>query len=346
MLTVGLVSAFEYHLGLLMQQIGLVRPEAIFDREKTLPVRDLLHASSIDDLKKAILASEVDSVLRSSFEDQIEWIVKRTGTDKIQSNYKEWPLLIELLERRNLFAHTAGLINSQYLSAAKKNSFPGYEKLKLETELHADYAYYRRAVNLIADFGAKLIQVVWRKMLPTEVDKADRCVGDFGYELLLRGKYDLAVSILEFGATLRNLSSDRTRRMMIVNLANAHKLSGNTDKCEAVLIGEDWSSSSIEFRICIAAIRNDVEQTVALMNEFGRGKGIGLEGYQEWPAFFHIRDNSQFKETVTEIFGVEFVPSAREKSSINQVIEMLRQKSGEPQKQISEVKPKEGQSVH
>jgi len=70
-----------------MQQIGLVRPEAIFDREKTLPVRDLLHASSIDDLKKAILASEVDSVLRSSFEDQIEWIVKRTGTDKIQSRF-------------------------------------------------------------------------------------------------------------------------------------------------------------------------------------------------------------------------------------------------------------------
>ena len=136
MLTVGLVSAFEYHLGLLMHQIAIVRPEAVFDREKTVTVRELLNASSLDELKRAIVSSEIDGVLRESVEDQIGWIEKRSGADKIQPNHNEWPNLIEVLERRNLFVHAGGIVNQQYLHAAKRNSFSDFEKLQIGTELH------------------------------------------------------------------------------------------------------------------------------------------------------------------------------------------------------------------
>lgn len=60
------------------------------------------------------------------------------------------------------------------------------------------------------------------------------------------------------------------------------------------------------------------------MKKLGRGKEIGLDGYQGWPAFYHVRDNPAFKEAIREIFGVEYVPSAKDKSSIDQVIEVLQ----------------------
>ena len=161
-------------------------------------------------------------------------------------------------------------------------------------------------------------------MRPAETPAADKVLRDFGYELLVRGKSNLAINVLEFGCSLRNLSSDQVRRMMIVNLANAHKLAGNAERSEAVLRAEDWSSSALEFRICIAAIRGDVEKAADLMKKLGRGKEIGLDGYQGWPAFYHVRDNPAFKEAIREIFGVEYVPSAKDKSSIDQVIEVLQ----------------------
>lgn len=327
MLTVGLVSAFEYHLGQLMHQIAVVRPEAVFDRDKTLSVRDIIAASSIDDVKKMVLASEIDGVLRSSFEDQISWIEKRAGIDKIEANHKDWSLLIEVLERRNLFVHAAGIVNRQYLSVAKKHSFPRYERLKVGEELHVDDEYFSRAVNLIADFGVKLIQVVWRKLLPEETPRADARIRDLGYELLVQGKYNLAISLLEFASALRNLSSEKMRRMVVVNLANAHKLSGNGEKCEAILAAEDWSSSALEFKVCIAAIRGDISETMALMKRLGSGEEIGQDGYQEWPAFFHIRDQPLFAQTFKEIFGVEFVPGSKKRSSMREVLDILKSKS-------------------
>ena len=176
-------------------------------------------------MKKTVVASEIDGVLRSSFDDQVGWIERRASVDKIETNHKDWPLLIEVLERRNLFVHAAGVVNQQYLSAAKKHSFPSYEKLRIGEELGVNDEYFSRAVDLIADFGVKLIQVVWRKLLLDETQQADRRLTDFAYELLVRGKYKLAISILEFGSTLRNLSSERIRRMLIVNLANATSFS-------------------------------------------------------------------------------------------------------------------------
>lgn len=324
MLTAGLVSSFEYHLGLLMHEIASSNPDAIFDREKTLSVRELMKAASIDELKRSITNSEIDSVLRDGFDDQISWIEKRANLEKIEPKYPEWPDLVEVLERRNLFVHTGGNISEQYLRAARKYNFKDLKNLVLGKELHAGPKYFTRSVELVTDFGAKLIQVVWRKLKPDDAELADKRIARFGFELIERGQYELAKTILKFGSEIRGLSSDRIRRTMVVNLANANKLSKNSEEAKLVLDREDWTSTSNDFAICVAAIREDVVDVVSLMKKIGSSGEITAQDYQEWPAFFHVRDDENFRNAFKEIFSVDFVAAPKRKSGITQLMRSMR----------------------
>jgi len=42
LLTVGLVTSLEYHLNLIMREIAVRNPEAIFGRDRTLPVYEIV----------------------------------------------------------------------------------------------------------------------------------------------------------------------------------------------------------------------------------------------------------------------------------------------------------------
>jgi hypothetical protein len=55
MLTVGLVSTYEYHLSRLMKEIARARPESIFAKNQTISIQDVLAASSLDAVKDTVL---------------------------------------------------------------------------------------------------------------------------------------------------------------------------------------------------------------------------------------------------------------------------------------------------
>jgi hypothetical protein len=84
----------------------------------------------MDELKEFVIYDEIDKVQRDTFEDQIKWITSKTGLDDIAPNYPDWPRLLEILERRNLFVHANGIVNEQYLKASKKYNFPATKSPK------------------------------------------------------------------------------------------------------------------------------------------------------------------------------------------------------------------------
>jgi hypothetical protein len=77
--------------------------------------------------------------------------------------------------------------------------------------------------------------LIWRKILPDESERADNSITDLGYELITRGRYKLAISILEFAKSLRDVV-ELKKRTNVVNLANAYKLSGDPKKAEATCL--------------------------------------------------------------------------------------------------------------
>lgn len=322
LLTVGLVTSLEYHVALIMKEIAAHYPEAIFGKDKTLLVKDVLRFTSMEEVREHVLNEEIDKAQRENFASQIDWIIKKTNMEDFRPKYAEWANIIELSERRNLFVHTNGSVNAQYLKAADTFQFPDVKDIALGKELHAGPNYFTASVHRVFHFAAMLVQIVWRKLEPDEADVADKAITDLGYELIVRGQYKLAARILEFATSLRKMGEVR-QRMAVVNLANAQKLDGDSAASEKTLSTLNWEATSPDYRISVAAVRGDVAEVVRLMKKMGKGSDITIEFYQEWPVFYGVREDAQFAAGFKEVFGIDFVPSAKRQAGLAQVLEWI-----------------------
>lgn len=325
LLTVGLVASLEYHLNLIMKEIAARNPEAIFGRDKMLPVREAVKFDSMEELKEFVINDEIDKAQRENFESQVSWIVSKSNMDDFTPNYPDWPNILELFERRNLFVHANGVVNDSYLKAGAKEKFPNMKDRALGDELHAGPEYFISSVHQVIHFGAMMLQVVWRKVVTDETELADKAVGDIGYELIVRGQYALAIRILEFARNLRNVSGDARKRMNVINLANAYKLSKDDAASLKVLSSMDWTAAATEFKISVAAVKGNVEEVIELMKRIGWQGDVDAHEYQEWPVFYGVREDQRFTNAFKSVFGVEYVPSAKKQAGLAQVMEWIKE---------------------
>lgn len=324
LLTVGLVTSLEYQVNLIMREIAARFPDAIFGKDKTVAVRDLVKFDSINDLKEFVVADELDKVQRENFEYQIKWIIQKVGMDDFTPHYDGWQKILELFERRNLFIHANGIINEHYIRARDKYKFVEAKQSKIGDELHAGPKYFNQAVQVVFHFGAMLLQVVWRKISPEDSEAADKSISDLGYELIARGQYKLAIKILEFTRNLRGISSELRKRMNLVNLANAYKLSGDDESALGVISSMDWTAVSQEFTVSIAAVKGEIDEVIRIMTRMGKQGRLSAQDYQEWPVFYGIRDDVKFTEAFKNVFGFDYVPSSKRQAGLAQVLEWAR----------------------
>lgn len=322
MLIVGLVTALEYNLSLIMKEVSAKYPESVFGKDKTIPVQDAIGFNSIEELKEAVVNDVIDKIQRDSLDSQVKWIINKTNMDDFTKSYAEWPNLIELFERRNLFVHANGIVNEHYLRAQRVYKFSSKER-SLGDELQAGPKYYGASVRRVIEFGTMLLQVVWRKLSPDDNDLADKAVGNLGYELIARGEYLLAARILEFARNLRNVSDEAFKRRTVINLANAYKLAGKETKCQETLDSMDWSAVSLAYKVCVSAVRDDVDDVIAGMRRIGTSGEVTPQDYREWPVFFGIRGNQRFIDEFQKQFGHEYVPSATKQAGLAQVMEWV-----------------------
>jgi hypothetical protein len=148
---------------------------------------------------------------------------------------------------------------------------------------------------------------LWRKFAKDERERADDVLNQFCYSLIYERSYKIAEILLTFGTkTLKQHGSEKTRRMMIVNLANAIRLQKREPEAIALLDREDWSASGEEFQLCVAAVKGEIDRVVELMKRMGASGSITREDYRNWPVFRGIRTNPKFGATFEAVFGVPF----------------------------------------
>lgn len=233
---------------------------------------------------------------------QIEWIEKRLKLD-IQKNNPLWPKFVEFFERRNLVAHTSGKVSGQYLDTCKAHGFDT-AGLKPGDELRVTAEYLRQSIDLLLEFGIKLAHVVWRKLLPDQAEIAIQELNQTGYELISSRRYTVAARLLQFGLhETKKQGSELVRKMMVVNYANAEKLSGNADKAKSIIEKKDWSAAGDNFRISVAAVLDDVETVIKLMKSVVESGSVSLGSLRDWPVFETARSNPKFVSHFESSFG-------------------------------------------
>ncbi len=317
MLLIGIVSGLDHHISQLVRYIINKYPNMVFDADKSVSIKDIFRSNSLGEFKEYMIDREVEDISRKSFGDQIKWIEKRSGINKdISKEYSSWQSLIEIIERRNLFAHADGIVNDLYIKNIPYDT-DSPARIDRGVELFASAKYFEASIHNICEFGVKLTQVVWRKLEPSESRMADDALGDFGFTLIERGEYKLAASILEFAVNeIQGGREEGRRRIDIVNLSNTYKLDGRLKECEAVLLKEDWSFVSDNFAISVVAIREDISNVIKYMRRLASSGETDGKELEEWPVFFHVRDDDRFKEEFTTLFRRSYVPAPKDRHRI------------------------------
>ena len=342
LLTVGLVTSLEHSVGLLMKEIATIAPANLFNKEKQVSLNWAMNFNSMEDFKEALINDEIDRAQRESFDQQVSWIIgKVTGMEDFRSKYTGWKDIIELFERRNLFVHANGLVNKSYLNALKGHKTREVSDPKIGDELHAGPKYYTNSVHIVLHFGIMLLQVAWRKLAPSEKHAADKLLSDLGFELIARGQYTVAIRILEFARSLRDVSAEATMRMNVINLANAYKLLSNDKQSETVIESMDWTAVGNEFKISVAAIKGNVEEVVTLMKKIGSDDPIvGAAEYQQWPVFYSVRDDLIFTDTFKLLFRRDFIPSEKRQAGLAQVMKWADENNVSEDQDDDEITPR------
>lgn len=297
----GLVSAYDAFLSDLIRAILVVRPEMLSSSEKNISFKDLMAMGSVEAARDFLIEKEIESVIRTSHSDQIKWLENKLSIT-LTKDLSIYPEFIELCERRNLFTHTNGIVSSQYCKVCADNKFK--HSVNVGDSLTIDAKYFKKSISIIFEIGVKLTQVIWRKLLPDEIDIAAMDLNHIAYESISKRGYKSADMLLSFGLdVMKKHGNDATKKMMIINRANALKLGGEKDKALSVIDNEDWSASTDNYKICVAAIRDDIPAVIDLMHKVVVSGLLSTVEMREWPVFEKARADERFVEAFETIFG-------------------------------------------
>lgn len=298
----SLVATFDSLVGDLFREILKFKPERLQNSDKTISYKDLFAMRSFDDAMSRIIDDEVDKLLRGNHEGQVEYFEKLIDT-RIVARYSRWGNFIEIFERRNRVAHASGIIGDAYI---KRCADLGLDTKHLvagkKFPLRAKYLH--KCIDILTEFGVLLAFVAWRKLESGSSARAYQELNQIAYIMIRKRRYDLASWLLDFALYKQpRLATESITRMMAINLANVYKNKNRGDLCSKTMNDFDWSASSDNFKISIAALNEDVEEVVRLLPQIARTGDIKKGEFREWPIFDWVRSDQRVLDAFKEVYG-------------------------------------------
>lgn len=305
MALVSLISLFDAYLARLVRNMFSIKPELLNSSEKILKFSDLVEFETLDDARDSVVGMEIESLLRESHTDQFKWI-----EDKVKIPLREldaWKKFIEVTERRNLFVHVDGIVNKQYLSICKKHGCKIDANISKGSKLSVSPEYYQEACDCIAEIGVKLGQVLWRKLVPTDLDGADNSLINVTYDFLVSRDYDLCLTLCKL-CEIPAIKNSCLEHEYYLKLNQAIALKGleRKNEMDRLLKSVDWSVLSEKFKLANLVLIEDWEEAKNIMIKIGPKGDILKQFYRDWPLFRWFRKTDQFKSAYLEVFGEEY----------------------------------------
>lgn len=304
---VYLICLYDAFLGKLLGIVFNKQPELLNTSERSLSYSDLVKFDTLNEAKIYLMEKKIESIMRKNHAAQLKWVDNIFNLHFIE-NMDTWSDFIEITERRNLLVHTDGKVSSQYLQICRENNVDCQGRA-IGDNLHVSREYFIDAHDVIFELAVKLTHLLWRKFEPENISQSDGNLVEIGYDTLEIGNYMLTKKIFEFGLnSLTKHSSDKDRRIMIINRALAYKWSGDEEMAIDIIKNEDWSATEDRFKLAEAVILNDYELAYRIMKKIGsESDDIGAGQYREWPLFNAIKEQSKFISVFEEIFNEPYI---------------------------------------
>ncbi|MCX7257498.1 MAG: hypothetical protein NTZ64_12385 [Polaromonas sp.] len=222
--------------------------------------------------------------------------------------FDRWPDFVEAAQRRNLLTHCGGVVSEQYRAVCLREGYPSAKLPAVGTKLSLGGDYFFRTCELMHEVGLKLGQTLWRKVLPQDLETADKHLNGLVYEALSQEHWERAEIAGEFFAHQKSLFSDLYKRMAIVNYAIALKHRNKTDEMKKALLAHDWSASIPEFRLAESVLFGRTDEACQIIKGIGpKGQLVEESAYHSWPLFRDLREEPKFHDVYEAIYGYPFV---------------------------------------
>lgn len=258
LLLLGMVSDFDAFVGRLVRAVFELRSEVKRQVQGKIDIRDLEGISTVDEVVELLLEKEVDRVLRLSHVRQLEWF--DTHSDVRFQASPAHPSFVEVTERRNLIAHTGGIVTKQYRgSCAAAKAQPSATDAVGSVEAATNRQYLDHAYNTLFEVGVTVSQGVWRHLRPDQLADADKDLTSICYVLLVFERWELVGRLLRFALAIPH-SSEYERRKFVVNYAQSKKWAGDDLDCHNILDAEDWTDADDSFHLARAVLLDDFER--------------------------------------------------------------------------------------
>jgi hypothetical protein len=271
------------------------------NKNQNLTFSQISSFSSIDDLLTEFINSDIDDFFRASHFEQINKIFNKFKIDQDASKIDGIEKFQKFCKLRNLIVHNGSRADKEYCSYYPSGDVNVNDLIKIE---HNDV---QEAARIVFSVGFRLACVVLLKISKNSKSAALSVIElsqKISYDLIHEYHYEMAEDILKFILNLKIDFTDQQKKMLKVNYANSIKLQKNrNDEFEVILNGEDWSAATEDFRICIAAIREDISGLCHLMKLHSNSKIILKDSYIDWPVFRSVQESDEFKECYKLVFG-------------------------------------------
>lgn len=308
----SLISSSEWFISRLMYKFVQLHPECINLNEKNLSFKQIKNLGSIDEAVEFLINTEIEQVMRGSFEDWIKFIKSKSGA-KIGYLNQPLELINEIYLRRNLLVHNNGLVNSIYLSKLTETQ---KKDVKIGEDRSPDKDYLHRSINLIELNLILIAAEIWKNLEPESTNRSIT-LQDIAYQHLSSSNYEISLGLSKFLAN-DDKATDAYKTVGQINYWLSMKYLGRLDQIRKEVEASDFSSKSLDYIVCRYAVLDDYENLNTLIPKALEKDIIKKSYIDEWPAFKNFResihDSNMFSNSIS-IETTESIPEEQPKEA-------------------------------
>ncbi|CAD2223608.1 conserved hypothetical protein [Pseudoalteromonas sp. 3J6] len=293
---VTIISYVEWFLAQLIHRYYEKNPNAIGLKDKQLSLNDLYEIGSIEDAKKYLIDTKVESVLRGSFKDWVTFLKEQMGLSMGYLKESE-EILIEACQRRNLYVHNGGVVNSIYI---KNCHFKDSDAPEIGNKLTCDNEYIEAILTSFEKSFLLISAELWKKCEPKNRDRFKVLI-EMGHDHICNERYDIGKSLSYF------LWGDKGQKeidqiVAQINYWQSIKWKGEFSSIQKDVKNTDFSAKDSLFILAQHTLLDEFDEAFDLIPDVLKTDKLNFESLSEWPLFKELRAQDKYKDIVSK-FG-------------------------------------------
>lgn len=286
---ISLISTIEWMFSQIIHYYYDKYPEAAGILNQNLTLSQLKTFNNFKDAEKYLIDLKIESILRGNFESWIKILKEefKLGLGYLDKNYDD---IIEIFQRRNLYVHNGGIVNSIYISKVNKQK---NTEIKVGDMLEIDKEYLEKSIDLLQLLFTLIAAELWKKMEPDDEKRGD-ILTDIIYDNLLFAKWEISEG-LSFFVIKDTKQNSTSRTISQLNYWLCKKRTNKYNEIKNEIENVDFSDKKELYQLALYALREMKKEFFELLPSILDSDQLNVEQLEEFPIFSDMRNIPEYQ---------------------------------------------------